>query len=1099
MTTAHTFQVRGMHCASCASIIERALRQRAGVSAAEVNYSSGTAKVAYDEGKVGPEDLGRVIEPLGYALVVEKNPAAAPVAAARQEAAAEVATLRGRVRTAAPLAAAAIFIMGWDLLAKFGWLPAPSDALHDFFHHLLPVMATYVLFVTGAPYLRGVVRFVRHGAANMDTLIGLGTGAAFVYSFLLTALVEPLRPYLDVSHNYYDVTIVVITFVTLGKFLEARARLKTGDALESLLGLQAKNALVVRLGQEVEVPIGEVQAGDLLVVKPGAKIPVDGVVVEGESHVDESLITGEPAPVRKDPGAAVVAGTLNTTGAFTFRATKVGGETLLAHIIALVREAQSSKAPVQALADKIAAVFVPVVLVIALVALVLWVVAGTGPLGFAQALTLGLSSMVGVLVIACPCALGLATPAAVTVGIGKGARAGILIKDAATLQKLRDVQVVVLDKTGTLTRGRPELVELRGLADISEERALTLLAALEKKSEHPLAEAIVTAAEAKNLPLPAVSSFTALKGRGICGVIDGIEYFAGSERLTRERGLVPHGLNLDEATRQGRTPLLLGSARGLLAVALVADAPKESAVAAVSQLRALGIRVVMLTGDNENTARFVARQVGIDEVTAQALPENKLEKIRELQQSGLVVAMAGDGVNDAPALAQADVGIAMGTGADAAIETAGVTLLHGDIAKLVQAIRLSRLTMRVIGQNLFWAFAFNIIGIPLAAGVFYPLFGWTLSPVFAGVAMAFSSVAVVTNALRLKMLPLGESEGGAPALVFHLRGMHCGSCERLTETELRAVPGVASVKASQAKQTVEVTGDFGGRSPEELRKIFAPLLQTHGFEISLEPAPGAVKWTEFAIAAPVALALMAAFLFAQKAGFGKFVDASQMGYGVAFLVGVVASLSSCMAIVGGLVLTLSAYYAQQGEKTRPQLLFHAGRLVSFFVLGGVAGAAGSIFQFGPTAAMMLGVVVGGVMVVMGIGLLNVFPWAKRLQVLLPRAMGERIQALPGRRAWFMPLALGAATFFLPCGFTQSMQLYTLTTGHFLTGALTMFCFALGTFPLLALLSFSALGTRGRGQSGVFFKTAGLLVVLFGGYDILNSLAGYGVIPPIFNF
>jgi sulfite exporter TauE/SafE/copper chaperone CopZ len=426
------------------------------------------------------------------------------------------------------------------------------------------------------------------------------------------------------------------------------------------------------------------------------------------------------------------------------------------------------------------------------------------------------------------------------------------------------------------------------------------------------------------------------------------------------------------------------------------------------------------------------------------------------------------------------------------METAGVTLLHGDLAKLAQAVELSRRALRVIWQNLFWAFAFNIVGIPLAAGLFYPLFGWTLPPMFAGMAMAFSSVAVVTNALRLKV----HRREARPTLVFQVGGMHCQSCERLIEMELRAAPTVTAVTASLAQHTVEVTGDFGGLADEAILGQLNPLLQKHDFALSLEPARRAVKWTEFA---PVALALMTAFLCAQKLGVGKLVDTSQMGYGVAFFIGIVASLSSCMAIVGGLVLSLSAYYAQQRERVRPQLLFHAGRLGSFFVLGGVAGAVGSIFRFGPFGAMVLGLMVGGVMIVMGIGLLKIFPWAARFQAILPRSLGERIHALQGRRAKVMPLVLGAATFFLPCGFTQSMQLYTLTTGSFLAGALTMFSFALGTLPVLALLSFSTLGARGRRPSGVFFKTAGLLVVFFGMYDILNSLVGYGLIPPIFNF
>jgi Cu2+-exporting ATPase/Cu+-exporting ATPase len=668
------------------------------------------------------------------------------------ELAGELASLRTKVLASLPAAAAALFIMGWHLLAEAGMVAAMPAALHKFSLGLLPVLAVYVLFYTGWNYLTALARFFRHGAAGMDTLIGLGTVAAFIYSVVLTAFSPWLKRYLEVNDGYYDVTIVVITFVTLGKYLETRARLKTGGALQSLLGLQAKSAIVRRGEAEVEIPVGEVVVGDLLVVKPGAKIAVDGIVVEGASHLDESLITGEPTPVKKEPGATVVAGTMNTTGALIFRATKIGGDTLLAHIIQMVGDAQSSKAPVQSLADKIAAVFVPTVLVIAFLTLGLWLALGTGSLGGAQALALGLSSFVCVLVIACPCALGLATPAAVTVGVGQAARAGILIKDAATLQKLGQVNVVVLDKTGTLTRGRPELVEFRALTDMSEDRALMLLAALEKNSEHPLARAIANRATEKKLSLPAVASFEALKGRGVKGVIAGEEYFAGSELLARERGFASDSLRLDEESRRGRTPVLLGSKRGLLAVALVADAPKETAKDAVGQLQALGIRVVMLTGDNENTARYIADQVGITEVIAHALPADKLAKIKELQASGLVVAMAGDGVNDAPALALADVGIAMGDGADAAIETAGITLLHGDIAKLVKAITLSRQTMRVIKQNLFWAFAFNLVGLPLAAGLFYPWFGWLLSPMFAGIAMAFSSVTVVSNSLRLKII-----------------------------------------------------------------------------------------------------------------------------------------------------------------------------------------------------------------------------------------------------------------------------------------------------------------------------------------------------------
>jgi Cu2+-exporting ATPase/Cu+-exporting ATPase len=742
MTVTKTFPVKGMHCASCAAVIEKTLRQRAGVSAAEVNYGTETAKVSYDDEQLKPGDFSRVIEPLGYALVTEEGSANAGAEAARREKLEGIARQRGKVRVALPLTALAIGIMGWEYWAKAG--------AGEFSMYLLAAMATYALFVTGRPFLQGLGRFVRRGNADMDALVGLGTGAAYAYSVVLMVFGSALRPYLNTGQSYFDVTIVVIGFVTWGRYLEARAKLRTGDALEKLLGLQAKTALVLRDGREVETPVEEIAEGDLLVVKPGGKIPVDGVVTEGEAHVDESLITGEPMPVGKKSGDTVAEGTMNTDGALTIRATKVGAGTLLAQIIRMVGEAQASKAPVQALADKIAAVFVPVVLGIAVAALAGWLMLGTGPLGFAHALTLGLTSFVGVLVIACPCALGLATPTAITAGVGRGARAGILIKDAATLQKLQQVQMVMLDKTGTLTRGQPELVELRDLTGLGREKILAVLAALEKKSEHPLARAITTAAKKENIETPVVTAFEALKGRGVRGVIDGVEYFAGSERLAKERGWAADAAGLEVETRRGRTPVLLGTGDKLLAVALVADAPKDGAKAAVARLRELGLRVVMLTGDDENTARFIADAVGIEEVMAGALPADKLEKIKKLQESGLVVAMAGDGVNDAPALAQADVGIAMGTGAEAAIATAGVTLLHGDIAKLAEAVALARRTMRVIRQNLGWAFGFNVLGIPLAAGVFYPALGWTLSPMFAGLAMAFSSVAVVTNSLRLK-------------------------------------------------------------------------------------------------------------------------------------------------------------------------------------------------------------------------------------------------------------------------------------------------------------------------------------------------------------
>jgi len=756
--TSNTYKIRGMHCASCAHIIEKALKKVEGVHTAEVNYGTEAAKISYDDALTNPENLSAKIESLGYTLVIPTandmgmsesgHSAHLGITQSKSEKLAEIADMRTKVLSALPLALVSVFVMGWEISAQFGLTQEMPLVWEDFFHHLLPLMATYVLFVVGKPYLLGFYRFLRYGKANMDTLIGIGTSAAFLYSFTVTAFEETLKPFIDVSATYYDVTIIVITFIALGKYLEARAKVKTGDAIEKLLNLQAKTALVVRDGVEIEVPIDQVIHGDLIIVKPAGKIPVDGVLTDGSSYVDESMVTGEPMPVKKSVGDAVVAGTINTSGSFTFKATKVGSETMLARIVQMVEDAQGSRAPIQALADKISAVFVPIVLVLAFVALGAWLIVGSQYMGFGLALAYGLTSFIGILVIACPCALGLATPTAIIVGVGKGAREGILVKDAATLEKLHKVDVVVVDKTGTLTRGKPELVSLDNLSEKSDADIIAILASLENKSEHPIASAVVAYAKEKSISLAPVEQFEMLKGKGISGVVNVVQYHVGSAKLAKELGASFE--SLEQHTKEGKTPVILAANGVVLAIAMVADAIKAEAILAVKDLHALGIKVVMLTGDDKNTARFIADQVGIDEVVAEVLPEEKLNKIKALQAEGKVVAMAGDGVNDAPALAQADVGIAMATGTDVAIESAGITLLHGDISKLVKAVHLSKMTMRGIKQNLFWAFFYNVVGIPLAGGLFYPLFGWLLSPVFAGLAMAFSSVSVVGNSLRLK-------------------------------------------------------------------------------------------------------------------------------------------------------------------------------------------------------------------------------------------------------------------------------------------------------------------------------------------------------------
>ena len=766
------YRVKGMHCASCSSIIQKTLKKIDGVQLAEVNYGTEKAKVSFDPTKTNPHELSEKIEPLGYSLEIPEDDVLVASGASemgmsesehaehlglnqsKKEKLGEIADMRTKVLAVIPLAIFSFVVMGWDIFAKFEIIPEMSNVVYEFIHHLLPIFATYTLFVVGKPYLLGVYRFLRYGKANMDTLIGLGTSVAFLYSFIITAFEEPLQKFVNVQNTYYDVTIIVIAFIALGKYLEAKAKIKTGDAIEKLLNLQAKVAIVLRDGVEQEVAINQVVHGDHIVAKPGARIPVDGVLVEGASFVDESMVTGEPMPIEKNIGDKVISGTINTTGSFVFKVTKVGSETLLAQIIKMVEDAQGSRAPIQALADKISAVFVPIVLVLAFVSLGVWLLVGAPALGFSLALSYGLTSFVGILVIACPCALGLATPTAIIVGVGKGAKEGILIKDAATLEKLHKVNTIVVDKTGTITKGKPELVRVENLSNFSEEKIISVLAALEAKSEHPIAYAILEYAKARNISTLTTSDFEIIKGKGLRAIIQNVEYFAGNTKLISDLG-IDFDLNKIEAeTLGGKTPIILATKNEVVGVVMVSDAIKPEAVEAVENLHKLGIKVIMLTGDNKNTAEVIAKEVGIDEVVAEVLPEDKLKKIKELQAQGYIVAMAGDGINDAPALAQADVGIAMGTGTDVAIETAGITLLHGDISKLVKAIRLSKFTMRGIKQNLFWAFIYNIVGIPLAGGLFYPIFGWLLNPIFAGLAMAFSSVSVVGNSLRLKIKKL---------------------------------------------------------------------------------------------------------------------------------------------------------------------------------------------------------------------------------------------------------------------------------------------------------------------------------------------------------
>ena len=766
--TVQTYQVKGMHCASCSSIITKKLKKLPGVENCDVNFATEEASISHDPSQVSIEAMNNEIGKLGYSLKekmshinmhhgkdtnMEKDMDHSEhlgLSQSKEEKLKELEEMKMKVDFALPVTLLVFILMMWDIGAKIfpsiPNLPIPMAL----FNTISFFLSAIVLFWIGKPFLLGFTRFLEYRVANMDTLIGLGVLTAFIYSSLVF-LIPPLRELLRLSeYTYFDVTIVVIGFVTLGKYLEARSKLKTGDAIEKLLNLQAKTALVVRDGKEIEIPMTEVVHGDVIKIKPGSKIPVDGVIIEGNSYIDEAMVTGEPTPVKKHKGDEVVAGTINTTGSFTFKATKVGSETLLANIIKMVEHAQGSKAPIQALADKISSVFVPIVLGLAFLSLILWIGIGSYYFGFSQALAYGITSFIGTLVIACPCALGLATPTAIIVGVGKGAREGILVKDAATLEKLHKASVVVVDKTGTLTKGKPEVATINVEKGISEKEIISVLASLESSSEHPIANAIITYATEKKIDFMPIEHFEAIKGKGVKGRVEGKEYYAGNAQLMKDLGLQIDTETFINETKEGKTPIILATKEKILGTILVMDVLKPEAKKAVEKLHQLGIKVVMLTGDDKNTARYIANEVGIDEVVAEVLPENKLAKIKDLQSKGSIVAMAGDGVNDAPALAQADIGIAMSTGTEVAIESAGITLLHGDISKLVKAIHLSKITMNGIKQNLFWAFIYNIVGIPLAGGLFYPLFGWLLNPIFAGLAMAFSSVSVVTNSLRLK-------------------------------------------------------------------------------------------------------------------------------------------------------------------------------------------------------------------------------------------------------------------------------------------------------------------------------------------------------------
>jgi Cu+-exporting ATPase len=748
--------ILGMSCASCVAKIEGALARLPGVVSASVNLGTEKAVVRYIGRLVSAADMKKVIEGAGYKVLdVAEEDLLEKEARLRRE---EVERLRRRLIAGTVLVVPLFVLSSWEMLGLAALLFQIPRGLSV---ALQWVLATPIQFWVARPFYAGAWSAARHGTTNMNTLIAVGTSAAYGYSAAAALFPRFFEIPGYTADVYFDTAGAIIVLILLGRLLEARAKGRTSEAVKRLMGLAPKTARVIRGGAEEDVPLADVAAGDLVVVRPGEKVPVDGTVVSGRSSVDESMVTGESIPVEKQAGDTVIGATINRTGSFTFRATRVGRDTMLAQIVRLVEEAQGSKPPIARLADVIASYFVPAVMGIALLTFLVWWAFGPAP-----SFTYAVLNMVAVLIIACPCALGLATPTSVMVGTGKGADHGILFRSGPALETLHRVTAVIFDKTGTLTRGAPEVTDIVPVSGERPDEILRLAASVEKGSEHPLGEAVVQRAAAGKIDLSAATGFAAIPGRGVEASVDGMKVLLGTERLMREKGADPGAVqaDADRLAGEGKTPMYVARGEKVIGLIAVADRPKENARSVVAALHGQGIEVGMITGDRRLTAEAIARELGIDRVMAEVLPREKAAEVARLQKEGKVVAMVGDGINDAPALARADVGIALGTGTDVAMESADVTLIRGDVAAVVAAIALSRATIRNIKQNLFWAFAYNTILVPVAAGVLYlafsqgtpPALRWVLgdfgflNPILAAAAMGLSSVSVVTNALRLR-------------------------------------------------------------------------------------------------------------------------------------------------------------------------------------------------------------------------------------------------------------------------------------------------------------------------------------------------------------
>jgi Cu+-exporting ATPase len=741
-----TLPVEGMTCASCVARVEKTLKKIDGVEIANVNLATEAVALSFDPTRTSLDVLAKAVESAGYKLALPQKPSESSLVFEQKqlsEGSHQEKSYRQLKREFIFSLVLAVPIMLINMLSMTEWFMSHIPLSMSEVNTLLLILTTLVMIVSGKRFFKPAWKLVQHFAADMNTLVAVGTGAAFFYSAAIVLFPRWFPAGTNLYDVYFDSAAVIITLILMGRMLEARAKHKASDSIKLLLDLQPKTARIIKDKKEIEIPIAEVGVGDVIIVRPGERIPVDGVILKGSSSVDESMVSGESIPADKTISDKVIGGTINKNGSFEFRAAAVGADTVVAHIAKLVEEAQGSKAPIQHLADKIASVFVPVVMVIALAAFGVWYfVSGVG---FAAALM----NAIAVLVIACPCALGLATPTAIIVGTGRGASLGVLIKNAESLERAHKINTIVFDKTGTITSGMPSVTDIQGFNGADKQTILRLAASLEKKSEHPLGDAIVREATKRSLILDEIDSFQSRTGLGVNATVNGRKATVGSEKMMRDASIDISTASdaILRFSEQGKTPILVAADEKLLGIIAVADTLRPAANKTAAELKEMGFELVLLTGDNSRTAHAIAAQAGIEKVFAEVLPQEKAAKIQELQSNGKIVAMVGDGMNDAPSLAQADVGIAVGTGTDIAMQTADITLMKSDLRGVLRAIRLSRQTMRTIKQNLFWAFIYNIIGIPLAA------FG-LLNPMFAAGAMALSSVSVVTNSLRLRGVKL---------------------------------------------------------------------------------------------------------------------------------------------------------------------------------------------------------------------------------------------------------------------------------------------------------------------------------------------------------